>query len=104
MSASLPVWLDAVYAVWVDMMLLPERLLDKVASEMLRKSAMMRPEEFRKDWGRLPIQQALAGNLGKGPGVEAGSAAGAAPDQKALRERWDRIQERNTRSLRNPRG
>lgn len=53
--------------------------LENLTAKLVRKSAQLRPKEARETWGRLPEHKALAGNMGKGPGLEAGGHAGAAP-------------------------
>lgn len=91
MPADLAVWLDAIYAIWVTA---PFDRLEEMAKQMTRHVARIDPEEARKTWGRRPEHVALAGNLGRGPGAEAGPRAAV--------DRWR--QERHARSLRNPRG
>lgn len=90
---DLATWLDACYAVWAD---IPDPdHLKKLANQLVRKSAMLRPAEFREMWGKTPEQQALTGKLGRGPGVESNRPApGAAPDPAKLQEHWERIQSR----------
>lgn len=102
LSTRLDVWLDAVYAVFVDA---PQELLKKLAPQVIRKSATIDPEGFREIWGKAPEHRALAGKLGQGPGVEAGGDHGAAPDQAAVLERWRRTQRGGfgPGSLRDPR-
>jgi hypothetical protein len=71
-----PVWLDAVWAVYADA---PHETLKKLHEEMVKKSAMLRPEEARETWGVAPEHVAMAGRLGRGQGLEAGNNAAAAP-------------------------
>lgn len=76
LSAPLPLWLDAVYTVWAEA---PIETLTKMNKQLVQKSAMLRPDEARETWGMLPEHQAMSGGLGRGPGLEAGRAAGKAP-------------------------
>lgn len=75
-TADLGPWLDAVYAAFADA---PHDVLDKLNREMVVKSAMIDPEEARATWGTLPEHRAMAGNLGRGAGLEAGNANGLPP-------------------------
>lgn len=85
LSTDIGVWLDAVYALWLE---LPEEArVKKFAAQLERRGAMLRPEEARRTWGRTPVQRALAGDLGQGPAASAG-----APDPATLRATWDRLQ------------
>lgn len=79
-TAELGVWLDAVYAAYADA---PHRVLIELNKQMVIKEAMIDPEEARKTWGTRPEHVAMAGNLGRGPGREAGPTAGMAPQTRA---------------------
>lgn len=70
LSMPCGMWLDAVYAVWVTA---PEHLA-KYNRELVIKSAQLDPEAARETWGALPEHRAMAGQLGRGKGVEAGGA------------------------------
>lgn len=98
LSAPADVWLDAVYALLVEV---PDDALKALSRAIIRKSAEIDPEEARANWGRDPEHQAHAGKLGRGPGVEAGG--GVAPEL-ARRAAAVRAQPGARRSLRNPRG
>lgn len=74
LSTDLATWLDSVYAVWIEA---PHEALEKASSHMIKATARLRPEEARETWGMRPEHQAMAGRLGRGPGLEAG--AGRAP-------------------------
>lgn len=97
MSTDLSVWLDAVYAAWVDT---PFDQLDKINQQWVKQVARLDPEEARKTWGMRPEHLAMAGNLGKGADVRK-----PADPAEAVRQ-WE--QARGVRaglpSLRNPRG
>lgn len=71
-TAELGVWLDAVYAAYADA---PHRVLTELNKQMVIKEAMIDPDEARKTWGIRPEHVAMAGNLGRGPGVESGNVA-----------------------------
>jgi hypothetical protein len=81
MDATTPVgmWLDAVYAAYADA---PHQVLDQLNRQMVIKEAMVDPEGARETWGRRPEHIAMAGQLGRGPGAEAGPTAGRAPQQQ----------------------
>jgi hypothetical protein len=76
LSVPSGVWLDSVYAAYAEA---PHEVLAKMSKEIIRGSAKLRPEEARKTWGQLPEHRALAGNLGRGRGAEAGGTAGMPP-------------------------
>lgn len=69
LSTPLPDWLDAVWAAYIEA---PYGVLEKANAEMVKAQARVRPEEARETWGMLPEHRAMAGNLGQGPGLEAG--------------------------------
>lgn len=90
LHSDLGVWLDAVYALWLEQ---PEAGVVRNAARTLeQKAAMIRPEEARETWGRSPVARALSGGLGRGPGAESG---GGAPPESAALAQWERIQQRN---------
>ena len=72
-------WLDAVYAVYADA---PHQVLAQLSKQMVIKEAMVDPEGARETWGRRPEHIAMAGNFGKGKGLEAGNAGAQAPAQR----------------------
>jgi hypothetical protein len=76
LRTDLCTWLDAVYAIYATA---PFEQLDALTRQLVTKTAQLDPKEARKDWGRRPEHRAMAGGLGRGPGLEAGSHAGAAP-------------------------
>ena len=78
-TADVGVWLDAVYAAYADA---PHEVLGKLNKQMVIKGAMIDPEEARKTWGLAPEHVAMAGNLGRGPGLEAGNKAAMAPERR----------------------
>jgi hypothetical protein len=79
-TAEVGVWLDAVYAAYADA---PHEVLVKLNKQMVVKGAMIDPDEARKTWGVAPEHVAMAGGLGRGPGLEAGNAAAMAPPARA---------------------
>lgn len=80
-TADLAVWLDAVYAAFADA---PRQVLADLNKEMVIKGALIDPDEARKTWGTRPEHAAMAGGLGRGPGLEAGGAAGKAPEARMV--------------------
>lgn len=76
LRTDLRTWLDAVYAIYASA---PFEQLDALTRQLVTKTAQLDPKEARKDWGRRPEHRAMAGGLGRGPGLEAGGRAGAAP-------------------------
>jgi hypothetical protein len=83
-TAELGMWLDAVYAAYADA---PHEVLVKLNKQMVIKEAMIDPEEARKTWGVRPEHVAMAGNLGRGTGLESGNAAAMAPKQRQRQAR-----------------
>ena len=73
-------WLDAVYAAYAEA---PHQMLQEITKQMAIKEAMIDPEGARETWGRRPEHIAMAGHLGRGPGLEAGTQAGTAPEVRA---------------------
>jgi hypothetical protein len=84
LSTDLGIWLDAVYAVWIDA---PHELLEKAQATMVRQIARLRPEEARETWGLRPEHQAMAGKLGKG-GAGAAPVVGPKPSTQQDIDRW----------------
>jgi hypothetical protein len=76
LASPLASWLDAVWAAYAEA---PHELLQKLNAELVKKSAMLDPEEARATWGVAPEHVAMAGRLGRGRGLEAGEHAGTAP-------------------------
>jgi len=72
-------WLDAVYAAYADA---PHGVLEKLAKQIVIKEAMIDPEGARETWGRRPEHIAMAGNFGRGAGMEAGNTAAMPPGQQ----------------------
>jgi hypothetical protein len=100
LRADLCTWLDAVYAIYASA---PFEQLDVLARQLVTKTAQLDPKEARKDWGRRPEHRAMAGGLGRGPGLEAGGHGGAAPstveDRKhQVREGIHRLRDRARRT------
>jgi len=90
LHTDLRVWLDAVYALWLEA---PEGdRVRSVARQLEQKAAMIRPEEARETWGRSAVAQALSGGLGRGAGAESG---GGGPPVGAALAAYERIQQRN---------
>lgn len=79
-TTALSVWLDAVYASYAEA---PHEVLTNLNKQMVIKGAMIDPDEARETWGVAPEHVAMAGNLGRGPGLEAGNAAAMAPQTRA---------------------
>jgi hypothetical protein len=103
LSTDLRTWLDAVYALWAEAYVHHEHL-EHLSAQLVRKSAQLRPEEARKTWGRLPEHRAMAGSLGKGPGLEAGGKAGAAPATDRTKANMARVRDlARGKNLRTPR-
>lgn len=88
LRTDLRTWLDAVHAVYAAA---PFDQLDALGKELVTRTAQLDPAAARKDWGRRPEHRALAGGLGKGPGLEAGHRAGAAPS--TVESRKDQIRQ-----------
>src|SRR5690349_25063229 len=79
LSAPVDIWLDAVYTVWADLgMASGFEVLDKLATQVIQKSAQVRPEEARDTWGTLPEHRALASKRAQAMGM-GGGQRGAAP-------------------------
>jgi hypothetical protein len=76
LSTPLPDWLDSVYALYCEA---PHELLEKMNKQMVINTARLRPEEARETWGLRPEHVAMAGQLGRGAGAEAGGRHGAPP-------------------------
>lgn len=76
MDLSTPdrVWLDAVWSLWVEA---PD--LQEFNRVFLMRSAMLRPEEARRTWGKTGVHAALSGGLGTGRGAEAGGGQPVIP-------------------------
>jgi hypothetical protein len=79
-TTELGMWLDAVYASYAEA---PHEVLTQLNKQMVIKGAMIDPDEARKTWGIAPEHVAMAGNLGRGPGLEAGNTAAMAPHARA---------------------
>lgn len=79
-TADASVWLDAVHAVYAEA---PFQMLQEINKQLVIKGAMIDPEEARKTWGTRPEHVAMAGQLGRGPGLESGNPAGMAPKSRA---------------------
>ncbi len=75
-TADLPLWLDAVYAAYAEA---PHKVLEELNKQMVIKGAMIDPDEARKTWGTRPEHVAMAGQFGRGAGLESGNASGMAP-------------------------
>lgn len=73
-------WLDAVYVAYAEA---PMDVLTELNKQLVIKGAMIDPDEARKTWGTRPEHVAMAGQLGKGAGLEAGNQGAMAPQARA---------------------